>query len=187
MSFDPGAHCAFVVADHVSPGSRAKLVACGILDHGTDNERIAEAFALLTKYAPDVVFVEAIRFVVPRAGFSTDMAGHLLFAAKLGSRILQLALDHGFAAEEVSAEEWRKCMVGSATPENAEITPVILMRYANWPKQSNNHERDAGGLCLYGLERALRLSLGVAPMVLMTKKKEPKPKHADATKRKACK
>lgn len=181
LSFDPGASCGFVVADHVSPGSRATLVACGVLDHGTDSERIAEAFALLTKYAPDVIFVESVHFVVPRAGFGSDMAGHLVRAAKLGGRLMQLAMDHGFAAEEVSAEEWRKCMVGTATPENAEIAPVILMRFSNWPQRSNNHERDAGGLCLYGLERALRLSLGVAPMMLITKKKEPKrkPKRVD--------
>lgn len=173
LSFDPGERCAFVVGDQACAGQKATLISCGILDRASDDARIAEAHGLLVKYEPDIVFVETVGFVVARVGFSPDMAGHLVAATELAGRLRQLALDHGFVAEKIRAEEWRKQIVGTATPTNAQITPVIRLRFHNWPAQSNNHERDAGGLFLYGIERALRTKAGVPQIALMPSLRSP--------------
>ncbi len=162
VSFDPGADCAWSAGELAKPGQRVHLLGMGVLDRGIAegrDDRVAEARDLLARFNPDVVLVETVLFVVDRAGLGAHMAGHLVRAARLGGRLYQLAEDHGFAVEEVAAETWRRFVVGKSTAENAEIAPVVKMRFANWPKKSNNHERDAGGLLVYGLERALRAEL----------------------------
>lgn len=159
MSFDPGKYCGWSAGQQRVLGERANLLGCGILDRGFSagrDDRVEEALDLLMRFQPDVVFVETVSFVVPREGFGTDMAGNLVRAATLGGRLYQLAKDHGFEVHEVAAEAWRKAIVGKSTAENAEIKPLVIVRYLNWPPVSNNHERDAGGLLSYGLERELR-------------------------------
>lgn len=167
MSFDTGKHCAWTAGRLDMPGARVELLGCGELDRGFDqgrDDRVAEALDLLVRFEPDIVFVETVFDVFEREGLTANMAGHLVRAARLGGRIYQLAEDHGFRAEEIAAETWRLRIVGKRSPENREITPVVKLRFLNWPKSSNNHERDAGGLLAYGLDKALREQL-VLPMV----------------------
>jgi Holliday junction resolvasome RuvABC endonuclease subunit len=158
LAFDPGAHCGWTAAQQLVPGQRPEALGVGILDRklpsGSD-ARVAEALELMARFQPDVIFVETVLFVVPRAGLGADMAGHLSSSARLGGRIYQAAEDHGYPVAEVTAERWRKCIVGNARAENADIKRVVLVRYSNWPGRTNNHERDAGGLCAFGLEAAL--------------------------------
>lgn len=159
LAFDPGKHAGWAVADLAAAGARGVAVACGILDRGIADgrdERVAEGIDLIARHCPDLVLVETVDFVVARERFGADMAGHLVRAARLGGRLFQAAIDHGFEAQEVSAEEWRRALTGTGQPENKAIAEVIRLRYANWPAKSNNHERDAAGLALYGADRAMR-------------------------------
>lgn len=167
LSFDPGAHCGWTAAHADKLGQLPEALGIGILDrtHTSGRDaRVAEALDLLLRFQPDVVFVETVHFVVPRPGMGSDMAGHLSSAARLGGRLYQLAYDHGFAVAEVTAERWRKIIAGSAQAENARIKGAVLLRYGNWPTTSNNHERDAGGLCAFGLEAAIRAFRNGAPL-----------------------
>ncbi len=160
LAFDPGAHCGWTAARQEKLGHLPEALGVGVLDRGVAegrDDRVAEALELLMRFKPDVVFVETVNFVYAREGFGADMGGHLVRAARLGGRLYQLAEDHGFPVAEVAAERWRKCIVGNARAENSQIKQVVLVRYGNWPKVSNNHERDGGGLCLFGLEAVLRV------------------------------
>lgn len=170
MSFDPGAHCGWAAGEQHRPGERVEALGCGVLDRGISDgidDRVAEAYDLIARFRPDVILVETVSFVFPREGFGPDMAGNLVRASRLGGRIYQLSEDHGYPTAEVSAEQWRKAIVGKASPENNEITPVIMARYLNWPKRSNNHERDAGGLLAFGLDAVLRTRARIITSALL--------------------
>lgn len=171
LAFDPGAHCGWTAARLEKFGHLHEALGIGQLDRVSESGRdlrVAEALDLLMRFQPDVVFVETVLFVVPRPGMGSDMAGHLSRTARLGGRLYQLAEDHGFAVAEVTAERWRKVIAGHAQADNARIKQSVLSHYGNWPRQSNNHERDAGGLCAFGLEAALRVFRNGTPLTSET-------------------
>ena len=164
IGFDPGKHAGWTALELPRAGARANLLGRGILSRGIADgidHRVEEALELMLRFEIDLVGVEAVDFVVGRKGFGPNMAGHLMRAARLGARIYQVALDHGFAAENVTAELWRRWLVGSPQADNPAIAATMRVRIADGSSRSNNHERDGSGVALFVAERALRRARGL--------------------------
>lgn len=50
----------------------------------------------------------------------------------------------------IHAEDWRQWLTGKRTASNREIHDALL-RHVALPRRTNNHQRDAVGIALYGL------------------------------------
>lgn len=82
---------------------------------------------------------------------------HLVRAGRIAGEIIGHARALGARVVTFSAHEWRRAIVGSRTPTDAQIKATIA-RLVDISKRSNNHERDAIGVALYA-ERLTRLGI----------------------------
>jgi hypothetical protein len=138
-------------------GRKLQALACGVLDPGHECD---EFESLLVRHAVDVVGVEwamevyqdgpearksakAARIAITRALLRQNiLAGRLLRAAE--SRVPGKV--HG-----IEAPRWRKVIgvrQSKSETTDAAVKRAIRMHLANWPDQSNAHERDGAGVAI---------------------------------------
>ena len=131
------------------------FVACGILDR---SRRAEEAGEIIRRYGVELVGLERVLNVHPKdGGIGASMASHLLRAAEITGEIRNEARHCGCPVNWCQAREWRKVIVGKANAEPARITAAIKLRIPGWPRVSNGHERDGGGVALWtGLTAEIR-------------------------------
>lgn len=98
----------------------------------------------------DLVVVESVKQVYPRARFSSKMATALLLAERQVGEIVATARNAGLDVLEVSAAQWRSAIVGNKAATDAAIKAVVSKRVKDFPKRSNAHVRDAMGCALFG-------------------------------------
>lgn len=73
-------------------------------------------------------------------------------AAGMARAAYEITRDVRQGLSEVPAPEWRRWIVGKPNASNAEVAVAVKARIPSWPKQSNNHERDAGGMAIYAAQ-----------------------------------
>lgn len=117
-----------------------------------ENDKVRD---LVTGTHWDVLAIERVQGLV-YSSKGNGASGHLIetadFAGELrgtGRTIARFG-DGSKRVTSFTAREWRKAIVGKPNPENREVTPVVLRMVNGWPKRSNNHERDAGGVAIFG-------------------------------------
>lgn len=147
IGYDPGATIGMAVLD--VDGHRARLVDARV---SRDTSCVEGD---LTLWAPDLVAVETVSHVYPRARFSARMASAISNASLVAGRILGAAEGLGIPTVEVTAATWRKAIVGSGTASDARVKAAILGRIAGVPRCSA-HVRDAAGVALFAALRKLR-------------------------------
>ncbi len=80
--------------------------------------------------------------------------GHALATEqKIAAAIDILADSYGIKVDHVLPVSWRAklCKRWAGNMDGAKDIPrVVAMGYSNWPAESNDHTRDAGGILLYG-------------------------------------
>ena len=74
-------------------------------------------------------------------------AGKLLLGTAFQAGLSLAQARYGIA---IHAEDWRQWLTGKRTASNREIHDALL-RHVALPKRTNNHQRDAVGIALYGL------------------------------------
>jgi hypothetical protein len=74
-------------------------------------------------------------------------AGKPLLGTAFHAGLCFAQAEYGIA---IHAEDWRQWLTGKRTASNREIHDALL-RHVALPKRTNNHQRDAVGIALYGL------------------------------------
>lgn len=111
----------------------------------------------------DLVAIESVRSVYPRARFAAHMATCIARASRVAGEIAGAARAHGIEVVDVTAEEWRKALCSSRQATDAMVSTVIRSRVSDWPTRSNAHVRDAAGVALFAGRRALRIAGSRSP------------------------
>jgi len=154
LGIDPGKTTGWAMVE-----DGARLLAFGVLATGDEEAHLAE---LIKRPAipPSLVVVEMAGEIHPVrrkgfAGISTDQATALLRAGEIGAGLLCEAKHCGVERERVTSEEWRRAICEDAQADNATIETALRLRLARMPppRKSNNHERDAMGVALFGFLR----------------------------------
>lgn len=102
---------------------------------------------LLVERLPDVVAVEVLRGIAyPSKG--AGIVGNLVSSSFAAGVIVGLARAFELAVVEMPAVQWRRAVLGKANASDREIAWTIPRLVDEWPKRSNAHERDAGGLAV---------------------------------------
>lgn len=179
IGFDTGsAHCGWAVLDIES--GRTSHVDSGVIEVGylgagrgaKKQERLisAETLDQFTEHAQRLLrgpLVEAVAIEwhprianIPR--FSADLGQQLKTAELLAGVIYGLCAASGRHVHLVTPEEWRLALCGGRQATDAQVKAVVSAVVAGWPKQSNNHERDAAGVAVFA-ERRAALGPGIAP------------------------
>lgn len=145
LAFDPGSTrsgwCLVVSND-------ARPVVVDFVAAGEVDSTSPEVCALLGELQPGVVAVEVLRGIAyPAKG--AGIVGNLAsasFAAGLIAGLATPVCDE--AVVEMTAREWRGSVLGKPNASDQAIAVVVPRLVRGWPKRSNVHERDAGGLAL---------------------------------------
>lgn len=159
LGIDPGATCGWALVDFAFPktprfviGGAAVCVQLGLGDvFAFADARGTQAF--MARHEIDLVAIETVGRVFPRAGFGTDMATAIANASKLGGRILGAAEARGIETAECEANEWRQKLGAGRGASDAEVKRALALRI-ELPRCSA-HVRDAVGVALYCYQRAL--------------------------------
>lgn len=190
VGVDTGAHLAIVVIDcggvrprflhaethevgHFEDLPRARRNRLGrettrerVIDD-SDLELVRHAIGhVLHRFCPGVageVVIERVRKVIPRDRFCASMASAIGDAQWIGGEVAATAWCRGHGVATVRAADWRRRIVGSGAAKDASIAPVILASIEDWPRQSNEHVRDAAGLVLYRERASRNLCAGIIP------------------------
>jgi hypothetical protein len=126
-------------------------------------ERLAaEVLAVLEAHHVSRLIVEHVdsaHIQTDRANAASSIATALIRTTWIETEIASRATAAGIVVERVSAATWRAAVAGRARRggAGAELIPAAIARgIAGWPAVSDEHERDAAGLCLYPAIMAAR-------------------------------
>lgn len=119
-----------------------------------------------TSAPPFVVTVERADKAIARHGFGSNMGTGIVRASWLGGEIASIARSI-FGARNVwtvNEEKWRNALIGGAPrardeKEDHVIARVLPSAISGWPESSNNHNRDSGGVAVFGARRYRMLQL----------------------------
>ena len=84
---------------------------------------------------------------------ASAIATHLIRNMWVETEIAVRSEQAGIEVVRVGASTWRAKVAGSASAgaDRDERIPIALREgYSNWPRETNEHERDAGGILLHG-------------------------------------
>jgi hypothetical protein len=110
---------------------------------------------------------------------ASAIATHLVRNMWVATEIAVRAEHAGIEVRRVSASTWRAKVAGSASAgaDRDERIPIALREgFSNWPAETNEHERDAGGILLHGAlpESVTKLRERNTRVTLSTDRKRPK-------------
>ncbi|MGE0792468.1 MAG: crossover junction endodeoxyribonuclease RuvC [Sandaracinaceae bacterium] len=95
----------------------------------------------------DVVAVERLEgFAFPSKG--PGIVSGLIAGSRAAGVTAAIAWSLGIRVVEMTANTWRRLVLGRPAATDALIANVIPRLVHGWPKRSNVHVRDAGGLAL---------------------------------------
>ncbi len=117
----------------------------------------SEVLALLLAHGVKRLFVEHVEHVRLeglKAGLASAIATALNQARWLEAVVIERCRVAGIKVIMVTRQQWVSRVVkrvkGAKGPEQeAQILPSIQAGFSNWPDESDNHQRDAGGVLLY--------------------------------------
>lgn len=119
------------------------------MHHGTGTAKeIIEAIQGIP--GVDLVAVEQAERLHPRSspGALYSVAKNLLETTKMATAVsMTLTLQH-YTVREISANDWRRAVVGTSSPSDAIVRSAIRMRVLDWPPQADEHHADAAGCAI---------------------------------------
>lgn len=140
----------------VPPIGRATVAAMGELDAGREAVEFGE---LIAKYAPTRAAIEAPiePYIGGKAADGTPAQRRsilisLLWCSRLAGKLEREAESKGLRVEVVDAAHVRRAFGIRGEDESAidrAVKAYVKMMVSNWPKQSNDHERDSAAAGLY--------------------------------------
>ena len=155
ISVDVGKRCGWSVLDVPNIG-RATVAAMGELDA---NREAVEFGELIAKYAPTRATIEAPiePYVNSKAADGTPAQRRsilisLLWCSRLAGKLEREAELKGLRVEVVDAAHVRRAFGirgANTTSSDRAVKAHVKMMIVNWPKQSNDHERDSAAAGLY--------------------------------------
>lgn len=147
LGFDPGAWTGYAVVDLST--SMPQVIQAGKVraDEMGGVDFIDKAMRGL-ELKVDLVAVEKVAFVYPRAGFSTSMATAIASATRVEGRILEAALNRQIPTKVCAAAEWRRALTGSPSPSDALVKSTLSLRIQS-EQRLNAHSRDAVGVAVF--------------------------------------
>jgi len=156
LSFDPGASIGWCLLD--VRGNGARYIDSGVerqiwipSDRGFDFIVGAVDTAL---QRAELVAIEQIKRIYPRARFAAHMATALAHAEHVAGEIKRHARDRGLPVAEIAAAQARKWVCGKATADDATVKLVVHGRLEGIPKTTNAHVRDAMVVALFAGRKA---------------------------------
>ena len=147
LGFDPGAWTGYAVVD-LSPRLPMVLQSGKLRGDQMDGSELIDAATKGLNVALDLIAVEKVIGVYPRAGFSPPMATALANATRIEGRILEAASHRRIHSSTCSASEWRYAILGDARPSDALVKSALDRRVQSRGKM-NAHSRDAVGTALF--------------------------------------
>lgn len=154
-AFDPGAHCGVaVVAINDIGALPPRVVLCQALPSDGSGGTPESLLASMTP-KPDLVALESVKAIYPRARFGVSMANAIQEATRMEERLAACAKELGIPSVRYTAAEWRRWLTTRANPSNAVIHRALrhASRVLDLPKRSNEHGRDALGLALFAAQK----------------------------------
>jgi len=155
IAVDVGKCCGWSVLEVPQIG-RATVVAMGELDAGREAVEFGE---LIAKYAPTRAAIEAPiePYIGGKAADGTPAQRRsilisLLWCSRLAGKLEREAESKGVRVEVVDAAHIRRAFGIRGEDESAidrAVKAHVKMMVSNWPKQSNDHERDSAAAGLY--------------------------------------
>lgn len=155
ISVDVGKCSGWSILD-VSNIGRTTVAAMGELDTGREAVEFGE---LIAKYGPTRVAIEAPiePYINSKAADGTPAQRRsilisLLWCARLAGKLEREAESRGLRVEVVDAAHVRRAFGIRGASESAidrAVKAHIKMMITDWPKQSNDHERDSAAAGLY--------------------------------------
>lgn len=152
--FDPGSNktgwCSLDVRGGGTVPVEATFFEAGIV--ASEPYELAE---LLRALKPEVVAIEKLEGFAFGGGKGPGVVSALVASSRVAGMLSGLAYAAQIEAVEMTALVWRKLVIGNASAKDVQIADVVPARVHGWPKRSNAHTRDAGGVAL---ATALRLN-----------------------------
>lgn len=155
IAIDVGKCCGWSVLEVPKIG-RATVVAMGELDGGREAVEFGE---LIAKYAPARAAIEAPiePYINSKAADGTPAQRRsilisLLWCSRLAGKLEREAESKGLRVEVVDAAHVRRAFGIRGEEESAidrAVKAHVKMMVSNWPKQSNDHERDSAAAGMY--------------------------------------
>ena len=113
------------------------------LDHGVVRHPVEIADQLHRQLPGTLIAVETPSGYV----FEHARGRALLDTARVAGEIFGIATSLGWRVERLSAQEWRKAVVGRANASDGHVRGALAVLIRNMPR-TNNHQRDAAGCAL---------------------------------------
>jgi hypothetical protein len=139
-----------------------------------------EILAVLVRLHVDrlvIEHVDSVHVSAERASGASSIATTILRTTWIEREIAVRARLAGIACENVTAATWRAVVAGRSPGKRggagAELIPAaIAAGIAGWPAVSDEHERDAAGLCIYPVALAEREARVEAARLVVPKRRD---------------
>lgn len=146
LGLDPGSSSTgWALVD--TRGGAGRPIITTYLDAGAVASTAEMVAGLLSMYSPDAVAVEKLEGIAYASKGPGIVAG-LVSSAHAAGVIVGVASALGHHVEQLTARDWRRLVLGQPAATDQQIARVIPTLVRGWPKRSNVHERDAGGVAL---------------------------------------
>lgn len=148
LGIDPGRRVGVALLEMTKAG-HASGVRLATWTDESDSRLSDELLREVMRADIDVVGVERVERVHGSARMGSSYAEGLARGNWIGGLLAGLARAQQVRVVTVEAREWRQALVGSRTASDAQVASMVRLRVANWPRRSNEHERDAAGVAIW--------------------------------------
>jgi Holliday junction resolvasome RuvABC endonuclease subunit len=154
LGVDPGATTGWALVKVSLSVSGSQWLAAGAEREPSNVLSVMRGSMLTAGERIELVAIETIGTVFPRARFGAGMAKDLARASRIGGELAGAAKVMGLTVAEVEAAAWRRALTGRGAPKDR-LVKLALGMVIKLPARSNAHERDAAGVALHCARRAL--------------------------------